>query len=504
MGAEASITEELAEAATTGDWDRVFALFDQSWNELFHDHPALLLDVLERMPDDAIDREPKLRLAREYIGRNVHGDGYSTSYRNSVALTGPLDAVNQLALWTAQMAGAREAGRFSEASGLVTAARDFLSAQPVAADPMLSAALPELHFQWGLTRELAGDFDEALADYNDAYDWAVSTGHAMIESSAAAAAAFLHALHGRNVLARTWLGRFPQDAGDAWWSTAAAVPAQLAEVILRIDGLDREGAARMLGRLTPVRAGERWAAYFLLRAVTETRVRRVRAVMSELDSHLETIPVARRDEGAVGEYLALTRLVFDLALPRPVPSETGFADDRPTATASLLRQYGALLHALSAHASGRLKEARLLAAPLLTVSGARPRVLIGALVAASDERSPQVEEAVELALSQSSLGLLCLSSPGTRDRIFHFLANQDAGVAAAWQRATASRSVPDAVSLLSRREREVAERAAAGETAHGIAVALHVSPNTVKTQLRSVYRKLGVSSRPQLFEALNS
>lgn len=500
MGEEASTAEELAEAAAGADWDRVFALFDQSWNEFFHDHPALLLDVLERMPDEVIDREPKLRLAKEYIGRNVLGDGYSTSYRNSVALTGPLDAVNRLAMWTGQMAGAREAGRFADAARLVTVAREFLSAQPVDADPMLSAALPEFHFQWGLTRELAGDFDDALTDYNDAYDWAVSTGHAMVESSAAAAAAFLHALHGRNALAQTWLDRFPRDAGDAWWSTAAAVPAQLAEAILYVDHLDREGAAQVLDQLSPVRAGERWAAYFLLRAVTETRQQRVRTVMSELDSHLETVPVARRKEGAIGEYLALTRLV--LALHRPGASDTGLADDRPTARASVLRQYGALLHALRAHASGRVKDARVLAAPLLTVSGARPRVLIGALVAASDESSPQLEEAVELALTQSSLGLLPFSSVEVRERVAQILARRDPATATRFRAAASSRFSHEA-SVLSRREREVAERAATGETTHGIAAALHVSPNTVKTQLRSVYRKLGVSSRPQLFEALN-
>ena len=502
MGAERSTTNELTVAAATADWDRVFALFDQSWNEFFHEHPSLLLDVLERMPDEAIDREPKLRLAREYIGRNVHGEGYSTSYRNSVALAGPLDAVNQLAMWTAQMAGAREAGRFRDAARLVKGARDFLSAQPVDADPMLSAALPELHFQWGLTRELAGDFDDALTDYNDAYDWAVSTGHAMIGASAAAAVAFLHALHGRNTLARTWLERFPHGSCDTWWSTAAAVPAQLAEAILHLDHLDRERAAQVLDQLSPAGAGERWAAYFLLRSLTETRMQRVRAVMSELDSHLETIPVARRDEGAIGEYLSLTRLVLDFALRSPARSKTELADDRPTANASLLRQYGALFHALRAHASGRLKDARLLAAPLLKVSGARPRVLIGALVATSNESGPQLEEAVELALTQSSLGLLPYSSPNTRDRVAQILARQDP-VAALQFSAVASAHVPDAVSLLSQREREVAERAAAGNTAQGIATALHVSPNTVKTQLRSVYRKLGVTSRRQLFEALN-
>lgn len=493
----------LAEAVASEDWEQVFALFDQSWNELFHNDPAVLLDALERMPDEAMERAPKLRLAREYIGRNVRGDGYSTSYRNSVTLAGPLDAVNRLASWTAQLAGAREAGRLVDAVRLVRAAQEFLKQQPTDADPMLSAALPEFHFQWGLSLELAGDFDGALSEYNDAYDWAVSTDHAMIESSSAGMVAFLHALHGRNKLARTWLERFPGDPRDGWWATAASIPARLAEAILRMDGHDRRSARRILDQITPVEAGERWAPYFLLRAATESRTHRIRTVMSELDSHLETIPPARREEGANAEYLALTHLILNSALHRPLDTESAFSGDRPTAKASLLRQCGAVLRALRAHSAGRLKEARLLATPLLRVSGARPRILIGALLAASDESSPQLEEAVELAITHSSVGVLSRASTHIRPRISELLAARGSSSLTLFDD-EASESAADGVSLLSPREREVAERAAAGETAKQIATSLHVSPNTVKTQLRSVYRKLDVKTRAQLFHAFHT
>ncbi|WP_036319482.1 helix-turn-helix transcriptional regulator [Microbacterium indicum] len=47
---------------------------------------------------------------------------------------------------------------------------------------------------------------------------------------------------------------------------------------------------------------------------------------------------------------------------------------------------------------------------------------------------------------------------------------------------------------LSERERAVAARLADAESTRHLAQLLHVSPNTVKTQLRSIYRKLGVSS----------
>jgi DNA-binding CsgD family transcriptional regulator len=53
----------------------------------------------------------------------------------------------------------------------------------------------------------------------------------------------------------------------------------------------------------------------------------------------------------------------------------------------------------------------------------------------------------------------------------------------------------DPVLLLTRRERVVLSHLADDVTLEQIASTLFVSRNTVKTQLRSVYRKLGVSSR---------
>lgn len=50
---------------------------------------------------------------------------------------------------------------------------------------------------------------------------------------------------------------------------------------------------------------------------------------------------------------------------------------------------------------------------------------------------------------------------------------------------------------LSPRERVVLAEIADGETLAEIADRLYVSRNTVKSQLRAVYRKIGVSTRPE-------
>ncbi|RKS73132.1 GAF domain-containing protein [Actinomadura pelletieri DSM 43383] len=52
--------------------------------------------------------------------------------------------------------------------------------------------------------------------------------------------------------------------------------------------------------------------------------------------------------------------------------------------------------------------------------------------------------------------------------------------------------------LLTEREAAIAELVAAGKRDHEIAGSLHISPNTVKHHLKSIYQKLGVHSRVEL------
>lgn len=53
-------------------------------------------------------------------------------------------------------------------------------------------------------------------------------------------------------------------------------------------------------------------------------------------------------------------------------------------------------------------------------------------------------------------------------------------------------------SLLTLRQREVAEYAVAGATAEEIAETLEISPNTVRDHIRNIYRRLGIGSRAEL------
>ncbi len=57
-------------------------------------------------------------------------------------------------------------------------------------------------------------------------------------------------------------------------------------------------------------------------------------------------------------------------------------------------------------------------------------------------------------------------------------------------------------SLLSRREKEVAALAAQGASNAQISAELYVSVRTVESHLYAAFRKLGITRRDQLFDAL--
>ena len=56
----------------------------------------------------------------------------------------------------------------------------------------------------------------------------------------------------------------------------------------------------------------------------------------------------------------------------------------------------------------------------------------------------------------------------------------------------------DPFASLSPRQREVAKLAAAGNTAHAIANQLGVGTETVRSHIKTIYRKLGVETRAEL------
>ncbi|MWV59410.1 helix-turn-helix domain-containing protein [Rathayibacter sp. VKM Ac-2754] len=165
---------------------------------------------------------------------------------------------------------------------------------------------------------------------------------------------------------------------------------------------------------------------------------------------------------------------------------------RAATAGGALRQLSASVRAVRLVRLGRHGLAREIAEPLLRVDGSRPRILVLALLAtalatdARDRRTALLEEAVGVAHASRSYSA------------FTTLPDDLRAEAAAHLRRQRVMPLAAGFATFSGRERIVVEHAVAGGSVPEIAATLGVSPHTVKSQLRSTYRKLGVSTRAEL------
>lgn len=486
----------LDAAVRSADWVTACDMLDEEWVELLQDSPSALLNALDRIPRAELERRPRLLLSREYVARSLGRDDHSSAYRMVRAATAPRDDRDRLATLTVQIAAARSAGRGRESVRLVAEAHAILEARPTIGD--LASLLPEFQYQWGLALERAGEFDHALLDYREGFGRAEAVGHRMMQAATAGASAYLHALHGRGVLARRWLDRVPAVGPTDWWSPAMLVQARLASALLRDVELEPPVGDPLEG-VESNDAMRHWAAAFWVRTLAVGGPRPARLLRIELDSYLATLPAGQRADDVNADYLTLMRSM----LPGRALGEADHGEQSREPT-GLLPQLHQAVRAVYLARSGRASLALALAEPLLRVGEERPAVLLLALAAsavATDDRERRdglLAEAVAVARAQRCFSPLTALDDDLRSAAARQLAaSGEEAVAARLQQRRRLPSRP-ALLALTNRERDVAERAAAGESAAEIAAALFVSVNTVKTQLRHVYRKLGVSSRSEL------
>ncbi|MBQ9918249.1 MAG: response regulator transcription factor [Microbacterium sp.] len=116
-------------------------------------------------------------------------------------------------------------------------------------------------------------------------------------------------------------------------------------------------------------------------------------------------------------------------------------------------------------------------------------------------------DGVHTALSTGAIVDLLLLPPGETDTLFSRAGEAAAGLSQRVREARtftpAPRRAARAIPAFSPREEVLARALLAGTTMREIAIELHVSVNTIKTQTRAVYRKAGVRSRTELILLLD-
>lgn len=492
----AVIAEAVREAVRGRRWDAVVLLLEHNWSVLIAEDLPLLRDTIAALPDDVRRAQPRWEAAAAYIAHLMSSSDSAVAYRDVAPRTGAegglLDVLTEL---TSRTAGRRSAGRLDEATQAARLAREALDDAPDAERVAVQYSLPHLIVQWGRSHEFVGDERAALVEYTEAYDLGTITGDTVITSHAAGRIAWVHAVAGRRLAAEQWLDRVdPATPAPMRYRTEEI----LARALLAADVVDFAAARRHLASLGEQAHPESWAEQLFVRSLV-ARPSQVHDVLREAQQHTVSMPTASSPHGVDAGYLSLAIVRSRVLEGRPLRALGDLRDLDPAGReggkrSSPMRELAiALAEAAQGDANAALRRARSVAGR----ASARPRWSAVAdllLAVLRDDDDDQVREVARTVVADRQLlALLILPTP-----ILATLGLPGNELQALL--ALAGRPELNPTGALTRRERTVLAHLSRGETTEGIASSLFVSPNTVKTQLRSIYRKLGVTRRDEAVE----
>lgn len=496
----------MESAVEREDWGAATAAVRSGWFTLAAADSELTRGLLERVPPAVLRAHPLLamELGIAYNKLRFHRIRalryFVTAVRAARSTKHPgLGQVDRLLIRSSETAAYRLLGRTGAS---VTAAKAALElAEGMSDEERASVSdLPRVYAVIGVSLFSGGLAEDALEaaarGLAEAPTTAPSNG-----MGALALLAGVHALRGdiphvREHLAYARTGPWTDQQRDGYSGTFYRV----AEAVVDLERFDAQSARAELGSLLAMSTGrhanEHWATLAAVEAMIELVDENPGAGLAGLDEFAAMrggegrTPRARAD-------LARVRSLLQLALGNPDAAAAIVKRDLPSGPTAFIERARVAL-ALGQTGSA-LNELRPIAGEHVSTRQAAEAAAIEAAVLLRISPTPRREGVVQrlgALLERSELRLpLVLLPPRDVGRVVEALD------AAGFGRITASipprpllRDV-EAELLLSTRELAVLEQLMRTGATSEIAAALVVSGNTVKTQIRSIYRKLGVSGR---------
>ncbi|WP_223692701.1 helix-turn-helix transcriptional regulator [Leifsonia poae] len=499
---DAEIARKVAAAVQAADYGTLSRVVRDGWFPLLRSHGDLLRRQLDSIPPSALRMYPLLTMMLGicYNGvphRRVKAlRHFATAVRAARSGRREVDAVDRALILVSESAAYRLVGRPAMGVG---AARAALAALDALAEEDRRAVdqLPRVYAQAGISLYYGGRTDEALDAFAvglaESPEGAPSSGFANLSMSAG-----IHALDGRLDRANEYLGLARADVwSDEQRSMYPGTFYRVAEAVVALERIDPPGARAQLDAMVHDRRTiEHWVAIGTTEANIELFGGRPGDGLSGLDA-LAALRGAEGRSAAARAALAPTRALLQLAMGN---LDAATAILRRDAPAGPRRQVGLARVALTLGRNGEaLRELRSIAGVRQDARSHAEALTVEAAALLRFSRSTRAEAVIDQlagALRHSGQrAALALVPPPDLDGLVSALAER--GHAELTAGIPLRSVIPgyDPQVLLS--EREVAVLALLMETgsASRIADELTVSVNTVKTQLRSIYRKLGVSSR---------
>lgn len=509
--------EAIRATLASGKLEEIEDLFDALWYEL-PDRFAPEVAAATRALDPAVlARRPRVlhcallahhrashgpgdaELRKLLHAYTVHGRAYAA---NLSSFTRPADlaTAGTIAVISARLRGAYED---SERIGSWVDQRLTLRAGSHALPwaPAHVAAKPGwLSTQRGLTATLVGRLDRAVHLYSRAHAEAGPAPSAHFAgANAVANLALLSAYRGHLDLARSWLGTL-DDVGPlpGWIEHLTTVGAKIARALIAIEEADAAEADRHLDLVGSATQNlELWPFIAYAHAAQAALFGDPHAGLARLDEARTLHGALDPDPGTlVGELLLRSEAKL-LVRAEAGNRVLNLAHENPAAES--LAQHVAWVHLLAGHhhqavrtAARALQQVHL---PIPDMMSLQVVLAVAHLRAGNRDRAAAAfRTAVQLRSTPSHVrpflsadardvaelaGLAGVANPLSERRL-HVRVN-----------------VPRDVQVvhLTRREQAVLDALGAGDTAEQAAERFGVAPTTVRSQIRSIYRKLGVSRR---------
>ncbi|MGL3805699.1 LuxR C-terminal-related transcriptional regulator [Paeniglutamicibacter sp. R2-26] len=513
VAATHGVREAVDSAVARRSWPALLNLLLEHWADIFLDGPRQLGALVARVPRFLARQTEYMGIGMQLLGQvDAQGvalqlPGFEPEYAtNQTALRLHRDAerlyarpnTHALTVGVLQVLHLRTAGLYPEAAAAAERLRGVLhralDAQRI--NPTL-AALVEL--QAGISLYLAGHDDAARRACERGFHWAQVSGRPFLLADTAGKLALMEILDGDAVAARHWLRAHDAAIGEVGWGKAMVGRCVLmAKAYLALSGLDYPAFDEAVAALPPQPDNDEfWSVHahlLVLRAVNAGNFDAARAQVAALRRerrHAAAAPLARR---MLDDILLFAEILERGSL------QTGAGDD---ARDPMVLALGHLLNGAPDAALAALQD-------LGHTGGLRRggNVALYLELAARNPQGPTPEILRRMRVLHRDTGVL------------YDLAIL--GMVPGWSQVGGSLDLaPEELRLLgivldqapatlprrpvlSVREQEVLRQLREGMTRRQIAEAGFRSENTVKSQMRSLYRKLEASDMEQALENARS
>jgi ATP/maltotriose-dependent transcriptional regulator MalT len=497
----------VSHAIAAEDWSAVTDLLSVHWSSLLSNHPDTLRASMNALPQHFLDSNPRWVEARNFVNYMPSGpEARPVKYRHA-SRQPPAGLMDLLATLTSRSAALRFSGQFDDAALAAAEAED--AVRGLSADELgaVTHVLPELRVQWAISFELAGQGRRAREAFEATFDEALERGNPRIAVDAAGNLALIAAFAGLNASASGWLARMPHFMDDEASPQPVRTTGSLAEAIIALDKLDIDEARTITTtRVDGARSPEQWA-------IRESILGQLSAVAGDARARLATLRsvLAATDPSAwssgVNRWIVLVAQADLLVASGQASAALALLDGVQPAGPGALGDYVDTARARAALFSGESERAVEIVMPLVVAESTCVRTLaelllllsaVDASAARTDDAGSHFRSALDL-IETHGLPLLLARIP--RDSFETLVGLPGCRVSDETLRLVRSTNAltitANPAALLSPRERDVLRRLVAGASVDEIASEQFVTRNTVKTQVRSIYRKLGTTSREE-------